>query len=167
MCDPVTIIAGTSAALSIGSTVAGHKAQKKAAKENARAAGEADRLNRADLSARAVEEQQAAQSLIEEAGRQTAEQRGLATASAAEAGVTGMSVDLLLADLDRAKGVHKTSVTKNLANVEAQLGREKQGSVAQRQSRINALTGPSLGGSALQVGAAGLDFANVLIRRNP
>jgi hypothetical protein len=138
------LIAGlASFALQGASALAGHGAQKRAARLNRASAGAAWKLNRADLQARENQAQEAA--LLDALGISQQGQAAVSTAaaSAGESGVAGNSVTALLntylADTSRATQI----VERNLGITQGELDRRQQASYQEYKDRLNAVPNPS------------------------
>jgi hypothetical protein len=164
MCDP-TVIAGAGLAVQVGGSLLSHRGQNKQSAGNEREALKALRINQYDIGARQLEERQAAAGVVEQGRRATDEAKGIARASAAEAGLGGMSVDFLLADLDRQGAEHRTSVLENLDMTMRQLQRAKAGANATAQSRINSVPGANPLATALNLSGSVLGFADLMYAR--
>lgn len=136
------LIAGA-AGIGVAGNIAKHKAQEKAAKENARLARQARRDAWRQLGLRQQQHIEASQLSMFETARSIAASQALASVSAGEAGVEGMSVDLLLGDFERVLGEAKTFEQKNLDATLFQLQQEKLAQDALMQSRIAQVPGAS------------------------
>lgn len=166
MCD-ATAIALSSLVIKAGSEVAGAIGQKKKAEQNEQESNQAFLRSVADLTARVTEERQAADERIREGQQQAAAAAATARVSAGESGVTGVSVDLLLGDIERQRGEQATSVRSNLAAFERQAKREERGLEATRVSRIRSVPKPNPFLTALRIGGAGLSFATQQLAPKP
>lgn len=155
MCNPVAIIAG---AVEVGGQVAKHFAQKKAAKENKTAAIADMRLQYSDVNARLVEEQKAGANQIVAGVEQGTAAQGTALASAAGAGVGGVSVEALLNTIEGDTADFKDSVNENLDLIARQADRDKRGIRAGTTSRINSVQSPSILGLGVRIAGAGIDL---------
>ena len=151
MCDPGTIAV---AALSIGGAILEHKAQNKAAEENKIEALKALRINERDIGARQMEEQMSFAQAATESEVQQLGVEGTTRASAASAGVEGMSVDLLLGDIGRQGANYRESLASQLQVSVDQLQRMKAGATATAQSRINQVPRANPFATALRIGGA-------------
>jgi len=159
MCEPATIIGGIALASQIAGAIGEHKAQNKAAEENKVEALKSLRLTERDISARQSEEQKSFAGAINESEGQLQEATGQARTSASEAGVSGMSVDLLLGDLDRQGADYKQSLRDQMVISIDQLQRMKSGATAQAQSRINQVPRANPFATGLRIGGAVTSFA--------
>jgi hypothetical protein len=151
------------AAVQVATTVAGQISKaKEAAALNAQSAMsreaaheaylvelQAEIARQGELRAAAVEQHIEGNQLALEAG-------ATAKVAAAEAGVAGVSVDLLLGDIERQGGKFQRATEKNLAMEMAQSERVKRGIGVQLKSRlagIQKFKGPSLFDTGLRIGA--------------
>lgn len=166
MCEPTTL-AVASFAVSAGSAVASHISQQKASKAAEKSAMQNLRLQHHDLAIRQQEEMQAVSREIQAGRRRGAEARSAAKASAAEAGVGGISVDLLLGGIERDEAEYVQSLEDNAVITLDQLQRMKLGASAGAANRIAANPQPSVFGTGLTIGGAGLDLATRLKVRKP
>lgn len=167
MCDLVTGIAAASAGIKIFGAVADHKAQNDAYAANREATLDALKIKNHELSLREVEERIAGAQQIEQGGLQVLDAKGDASASAASRGVKGLSIDLLLQDLDRQGVVYAGSVDQNTNAAVAQLDREKDAALAEARGRINSQSKANPWATGLKIGSAGLEFASTKIGNKP
>lgn len=166
MCEPTAIALG-SLIIGSASAAAQHGAQASASRANRRAAIAAMREASKDISLLQAQQTQASSRTIFEVDRQARSTAALARVSAGEAGVTGMSVEALLGDIDRKLGEFKTAEHKNLNMALKQLEREKLSGRTVAQGRIAAVPPPSPFALGLQIGAQGLSFWTGQIARKP
>lgn len=160
MCDPVSAtIAAVGTALKIGGTVAEASAQNQASNANRESATAALRLKDNELSLRELQEKIAGGQKLEQATRDTTAAAGDTTATAAANGVGGVTVDLLLKDIQAQGSRYADSVNDNTDATVSQLELEKRGAQAEAQSRINSVPRANPFMTALKIGAAGLDLA--------
>lgn len=171
ICDP-TLIAIGSLVIGVGSNLLKHKANtssvNKANAANAAAATLSMTEASKDISLLELQQGQASGRTIYEADRQARSTQALARVSAGEAGVTGVSVEALLGDIDKKLGEFKTAESKNLDMAIDQLQREKISGRTIAQSRITAThqERPSVGALGISLAATGLDFWAGQIFRN-
>lgn len=133
MCEPTTIIA-------IATAAASYYAQKKAA----------DKTEQAYKDQQAVVQKQTDEAAAQQKGdiaREAIKERSRITALAADAGVTGNSVDAMLRATDTAAGMNSAITEKNRANA-------NQTAIAQTQSQIAGINRPSAVASGLQIAGA-------------
>jgi hypothetical protein len=158
MCAPVM------AALSIASTVAGLYGQQQAAdaqkdynKQMYKNAVTANNQRNAQISQRQIQERDAATNKIMQNNIEAAKAKSTARVAASNAGVSGVSVDSLLADLSGAQGRYNSSVTENLRASNAGSDWDRVNAYNDMASTINGLKAPTMPnylGAALQIGTA-------------
>lgn len=166
MCDPVSIIGF---GLSAASTMMGAQAQQaqadyqnKLAIANARNATQAT-LNDYNQSAlRDVQEEAAAAQKVQAQVDEARALRARARVSAGESGVSGLSVDALDRSIAGDALGNITTINQNRAWTQQQSNMNKKALYTTGKSRTNEAassmrSGPSAIGTALQIGAAGLD----------
>ena len=109
-----------------------------------------------------VESQEAASMDVEKANIEIAQARAQASVSAAERGVSGPSVDLMIRDYDAIYARSVDTVNRNLRMQARQAQRAGAGSRATARNRITSAYPqyPSLVGTALQLGGSILSSAN-------
>lgn len=122
-------------------------------------AADANAINRRTLEERDSDSRELTQARIE-----TIHGQSRARASAAEGGVSGLSVDALLADYGRSYGFFRDGILTRQSNRELQSQRNIRSADARRRSRINSANSsrqaaPSILGTALRIGGVGLDAA--------
>jgi hypothetical protein len=171
MCDPFAL-----AAIATAQTVAGIiDAADQASDQNEYAALNKAAAQRAYLQElhqivqRQVQERQASTMTKREGDSKFARAEGSARASMAEAGVAGVSADLLMGDIERGLGEHRASVDKNLEFTLAQLETEKEAAgvrMMQRIAQVPHAKGPNFFTSGLRIGA-GIGSAFVRIPMPP
>lgn len=167
MCDPLTIIAGASLAISVGSEIAHSAGQNKAAKANKAAAEQSLNVDLNVLSDRKVEEQQASSLTIMQADRQARTADAMTRLSAGEAGVAGASVDALTGDIDAQLAQFKSTEKANLDLTLKQIDRQAAGASALAQSRINGVQSANPFATSLAIAGHGVDFANTIRQKKP
>lgn len=129
--------------------------------ENAEAAR---RLEVMQIDRRIEEERDGASQKLQQNSIEAAKARSRARVSSGEAGVSGLSVDALMADFSRQESVYREGVRGNLDRFTDQAQMEKRGSKAKQQSRVNGafsqmrpVSRPSFLQPAMQIGSAGID----------
>jgi hypothetical protein len=152
------ILEAAASALKIGSAIAGHSAQAKAAKANKAAANLAFQNDVLQINTRENQEQDAATQTILSADRQARSVDARARVAAGAAGVAGASVDALLADIERDKLSFGATTNRNLGLTIQQLEEQKVGAAATRDNRIASTPAPNPLLTGLQIASAGLDF---------
>lgn len=125
-----------------------------------------------DLELLQLQQQQDEDSAQEETFRNQVaarEAKARAKTAAGEAGVSGLSVDALLADFDRQEANFKNSVLENLGNRNAQRDAEKNSALTRYQSRVNSaqpVSRPNVIGTGLNIAGQGLSIAQDYQRYN-
>ena len=158
MCDPMTILAVASKGVEF--MEASQQADRDQARydQNRIAAAQARDLKIQTLNQRAIQEAEAAAEGKQQQALEALQLRERAVVAAGEAGVTGSSVDILLADYTAQKLRGQTTINRNLENVERQIELQKMGASAEAEARINSLpqgVQPSFLAAAVGAGASG------------
>ena len=94
---------------------------------------------------------------------EAAKAKGRTIASAGEAGVSGMSIAALVADIERTKLNNQNTIGRNFAAIQQQGIYDRKALEAQAQGRVNNMalpTAPSLLGTGLQMAGLGLQGYN-------
>jgi hypothetical protein len=161
MCDPIT-------ALSIASSVAGVVAQQQAAdaqeaanqrQYEAAMRARAANLNQSNL--QMSQEREAAVQKLEENNLKARGAAGAARVAAGESGVSGLSVDALLADLGNNQNRYNSSVVTNYDRSMGAIENQRQNIQASAESTINSLKTPAAPdylGTALRIGNTVYDY---------
>lgn len=150
MCNVPALMIGSAVVSGIGK-IHQHREEAREAREERQAARSALAFTLDDLEARGAEEVLASAVEARDVRRQQRAASATATASAAEAGVGGISVDLLLGDLERQRGEAVSTIEANRDSRLRQIEREKRGARFEAQSRINRARGPSLFTTGLSI----------------
>ncbi len=168
MCiDPATAVTVAGTAVKIGSEIFGADAQNDAAKANARSAREALRIGEQSLDLRTKQEVAAGSQEVQDVATQAGQAQSDVRASAAAGGVGGMTVDLLLQQIDAEKGLAtQRSEDQTAANL-AQIESERLGLRAGAQSRINAMPQANPFATGLRIGGHVTDFFDARISNKP
>lgn len=167
MCIGATAMAVAQFAISAASTVAGFVQQQNEAdaqneryRDNALAANKAAATKYASQQNRALQERKAAGQEQEKLQTQGLKARSTAEVAAGQAGVTGLSVDALLADFYGQEGRHERTLDTNYQMQADYLRGELDATQSQAESRINSVQqaeGPSFAGAAIRILGSGLD----------
>lgn len=165
MCDATTIAAGSLAINVIGG-VAEHQAQANQARQNEANALAGYRATYSDLETRKLEESQSATQEKQLIAKQSGVARGTAAASAASGGVGGLSVDLLLREIEAEAGLATDVVSQNLESTTGQLTREQEAARLRARSQVNQVPYPGVLPLTIKTASAGLEFASFLDKRN-
>lgn len=166
MCPPL-VIAGIGAATSVAGALAKKSAQDQASAANAKSAKQALLADWQQLDLREQQTQDAASMSIMAADRAARQSKAIASVSAGESGVAGNSVDALLSTFNNDASQARVTTSRNLEDQLNQLQLEKGGAKAQEQSRIDAVQPGSGLLTALQIGGAGIGFANAYNLAHP
>jgi len=160
MCEPTTILA----IASVASTVASVSAQSQAADAQS-AANQRQYENTMRARAANLNQTNLMQQQEREAGSQQLEQNNMAaraakstaTVSAGESGISGLSVDALLADLGTKQNRFNSSVVTNYDNSSMAIANQRENVDINAASQINSLKTPAMPdyfGAALRIGNA-------------
>lgn len=165
MCEPTTLMA-----LSVASTVAGVygqqqqvKAQNAYNEQQAKNAMEAYRENLAQTNLQQSQEHAAASQKINENNRAAEAAKAKALVSTDESGISGLSVDALLADLSGEQARYNESVNQNYQNASMAIDNQRKNARINASSQINQLKtpqSPDYLGAALRIGQATYDYKN-------
>lgn len=112
------------------------------------------------LSLRQEQERAAALDKKRMSNIEAAQLQGRIVASAGEAGVAGMSISNLLADVERTRLNNEGTINRNLEAINQQAGVERKALLTQAEGRINSVqqgVRPSLLATGLQIGGLALD----------
>ena len=165
MCNAVAMFA-----LNVASTVAGVEGQRQQAKaqnayndQQAKNAMEAYRANLAQTNLMQSQEHAAATQKVNENNRAAEAAKAKALVSAGESGISGLSVDTLLADLSGEQARYNESVDQNYQNASMALDNQRTNARVNAASQINSLKtpqSPDYLGAALRIGQATYDYKN-------
>lgn len=165
MCEPTAMLA-----LSVASTVAGVYGQQQQAKaqqayndQQAKNAMEAYKANLAQTNLMQSQEHAAATQKINENNRAAEAAKAKALVSAGESGISGLSVDALLANLSGEQARYNESVNQNYENASMAIDNQRTNAQVNAASQINSLKtpqSPDYLGAALRIGTAVYDYKN-------
>lgn len=165
MCDSTALFV-----LNVASTVAGVEGQRQQAKaqnayndQQAKNAMEAYRANLAQTNLMQSQEHAAATQKVNENNRAAEAAKAKALVSAGESGISGLSVDTLLADLSGEQARYNESVNQNYQNASMALDNQRTNAQVNAASQINSLKtpqSPDYLGAALRIGQATYDYKN-------
>ncbi len=165
MCDPITL-AVSSFAIGAAQTVAGYigesqqaKMQNQMVRENQKAANANLVREYADTQKRQIQEEDAASVQKQDIAREARAARATSMVAAGEAGVSGLSVDALIADVYGKEATAKDRISQNTGFTVDNLKSEMNGFKAKAQDRINSIpwaNGPSPFAAALKIGGSAL-----------
>lgn len=154
MCIPPVAIAAAAFVIDTGSKVLEHQAQKRAAEANAEEARKARANEVRDLTLRQLEEGTAASRVRRNVQRDASEAQGLAITAAAEAGVSGGSLQAILGDIEGEQGRAFQDIQDQYTATFDQLERAKAGAAATEASRIAAVPQPSTLATGIRIGGS-------------
>ena len=170
MCEPTTALL----ALSAASTVAGvygqqqqAKAQNAANEQQAKNTMEAYRANIAQTNLMQSQEHAAATQKVNENNRAASAAQAKALVSAGESGISGLSVDALLAELSGEQARYNDSVNQNYQNASMAIDNQRKNAQINASSQINQLEtpqSPDYLGAALRIGQAAYDYKNPRVK---
>lgn len=138
-------------------SIAQYSAQKQEAKQNQENAESAWAQQQNQLTKRAMQEEDALRQKQQTMNIEEAQAKASTVASAAGAGVAGLSLDNIVADVGRRASFNRQAEEENTRNTLAQIRMERKGVNSQAQSRINSVPKPSalslvagIGGAAIK-----------------
>ncbi len=163
---PAGLMAGLQIASAVGTVVAQQQAADAQAQANQRQydnimQARAANLNQTNLMQQ--QEREAAMQRIEENNLKGTAARATARVSAGEAGVSGLSVDALLADIGTRQERFNTSVGTNYDRASQAIAIQRENVDTNAASQINQLKTPAMPdyfGAALRIGQAGYNLQN-------
>jgi outer membrane PBP1 activator LpoA protein len=160
MCEPTTMAILSAASKGMEFMEAQQQARQQQIRydQNRIAAAQARDLKIQSLNQRAIQESEAAGEAKQKQAIEALEKRERGVVAAGEAGVTGSSVDILLADYTAQRLRGETTINRNLENVERQIELQKMGASAEAETRINSMpqgTQPSFLAAAISAAASG------------
>lgn len=166
MCEPTTALLVLTAA-STAAGVYGQQQQVKAQNayndQQAKNTMEAYRANLAQTNLMQSQEQAAASQKINENNRAAEAAKAKALVSAGESGISGLSVDALLADLSGEQARYNESVNQNYENASMAIDNQRKNVQINAASQINQLKTPQAPdylGAALRIGQAAYAYKN-------
>jgi len=167
----MTIMMAASLAISAATAITGvagaqqqAQAQADVQKQTAEAAVKNSINQYGTVQRRTLEERSAAAAALENNSIEAAQARSRAKVAASAAGVTGLSVNNLIADVFNQQGRRDQATRTNLGYTEAQLRDEQTSIYSQAQSAVNQgrtpIIAPGYATAALQILGDGLDAYN-------
>lgn len=164
MCDPMTAIAVASSAFQFQQQQAQASAQKEhqeaVYERNKQQAMTARNQKTQQEHLRQMQEREAAEQKMMQQGREADQARARARVSAAESGVSGNSVDQLLADFNRQENEYMTALNSNFEMSRQQSETRKEMYRNEQNSRVtnaqpSPVNEPNMLAGALRIGATG------------
>lgn len=169
MCNAISMLV-----LSAASTVASVygqqqqvKAQNASNDQQAKNTMEAYKANIAQTNLMQSQEHAAATQKINENNRAAEAAKSKALVSAGESGISGLSVDALLADLSGEQARYNESVNQNYENASMAIDNQRKNAHINASSQINQLKtpqSPDYLGAALRIGQAAYDYKNPRVK---
>ena len=166
MCEPTAAML----VLNVASTVAGVYGQQQQAKaqnayndQQAKNAMAAYRANLEQTNLMQSQEHAAATQKVNENNRAAEAAKATALVSAGESGISGLSVDALLANLSGEQARYNESVNQNYENASMAIDNQRTNAQVNAASQINSLKtpqSPDYLGAALRIGQAVYDYKN-------
>lgn len=166
MCEALTMMAA-SFAIGAVQTVTGFvgaqqqaDAQNQRVKQNQEAAQESLRREYEQAQTREIQEEEAAAVQKQDIAREARAARASTLVAAGEGGVSGLSVDNLLADVYQQESTSFDRIDQNTGFMSDNLKYEMRGLKAKAQDRINSMPwnqGPSPFAAALKIGGSALN----------
>jgi hypothetical protein len=166
MCDATAVLIGSQVVGAV-SDIAGTAGERKQAKANQSAARDALSISLEDIQARGAEETLAAAQEVRSTQRQARAAAATARVSAGEAGVGGISVDLLTQDVERQAGERNESIRQNRDLTLRQLDREARGARAEALARVRGNEPPSFLNAGIRIASRGLGAYGEHLSRSP
>ncbi|QXV74664.1 putative internal virion protein [Rhizobium phage RHEph21] len=167
MCDPLSMIGF---AIGAAQQVVSYQAEKTAAeqqnqlyRENAARANQNARDQMFQTQQRMLQEQEKGADEKADTIREAREAKATATVAAGEAGVSGLSVDALLAEFDGRAATRNDRTDQNTEWTLNQLNNEMKGIRSNAEDRINSVqraAAPSFFNTGLKIAGVGLDSYN-------
>ena len=156
--------------LNVASTVAGVYGQQQQAKaqeayndQQAKNTMEAYKANLEQTNLMQSQEHAAATQKVNENNRAAEAAKATALVSAGESGISGLSVDALLANLSGEQARYNESVNQNYQNASMAIDNQRTNAQVNAASQINSLKtpqSPDYLGAALRIGQATYDYKN-------
>lgn len=173
MCDPISLasfaVGAASQVSSFMSASQEAQTQNKLAENNRIEANRAAADQYASIQERMLQEQAASGRELETANKDAAKARATASVTSGEAGVTGISVDSLLADYNAQQGQFERTNAQNLKMTQDGLRDQLKSAKANAEGRINSVqkvAKPSLAPFAIGIAGSGLDAYTAHVKRN-
>ncbi|MGV1835233.1 virion core protein, T7 gp14 family [Rhizobium rhizogenes] len=159
MCDPVSLGVLTFAS-SAASTVAGYVAQSQEAKATRANAEQSWRDQQTQISQREMQEQDALRQKQTQQNIQEAQAIADTQVSGAAAGISGVSLDNLLQDVNRRASTNRQVEETNTDMILSQLRQQRKATTTQAVGRISAAASPSPLSLIAGLGSSGVSGYN-------
>lgn len=167
MCGPAAVIAGASAAISIGSAIAEHKAREDREEAVEKAARESFLYQIDDINFAETEVQEQRSRSIFEAERQARAALALERVSQGEAGVAGVSAQAVQEDIVRDAAEFRTATDRQTDRRLRALENRKLGARQQMENRIEGVQGGNPFLLGLRIAGAGLQAGYSIANSGP
>lgn len=154
MCEPVTIAAIASTALTVAQTASAYQGQKQQAKFAERSATVQRNANIANIRAEETMQQQDEAERVETLRREVEQKKSTARLAAADAGVTGTSVDSVLNELAGQGAEAFQNLETNYARTALATSNQLYNADSQYASTVASNPKPSGLAAALQIGGS-------------
>jgi len=173
MCDPVSLatfaIGAASQVTSFMGASAEAKTQNQLAENNRIEANRAAADQYATIQERMLQEKAAAGQQLEQANTEAAKARGTARVTSGEAGISGITVDSLIADYNAQQGKFERTNEQNLKMTQDGLRDQLKGVKSNAESRINSVqkvAKPSFLPYAIGIAGSGVDSYTAKLKRD-
>jgi hypothetical protein len=166
MCEPTTamlVLTAASTAMQVSAQQQAASAQEAANQRQYQNTMRAYAANVNQTNAEHMQQREGAMQKLEENNMQARAAASTAQVSAGESGISGMSVDALLADLGNRQQRFNSAVTTNYQNAEVAINNQRENIGIDAASQINSLKTPAMpdyAGAALRIGTAAYDYYN-------
>jgi MarR-like DNA-binding transcriptional regulator SgrR of sgrS sRNA len=166
MCDPATamlVLTAATTAMTVDQQQQQASAQEAANQRQYENSMKAMAANVNQTNAAHMQQREAAMQKLDENNMQARAAKSTAQVSAGENGISGLSVDALLADLGNRQQRFNSSVTTNYENTEQAINNQRENIGIDAASQINSLKTPAMpdyAGAALRIGTAAYDYYN-------
>ena len=164
MCEPTTILAIASVASAVGGVVAQGQAADIQAAANQRQYESTMQAYRANVNQTNLMQQQEREGSIQAVEANAIKARAAestATVAAGENGISGLSVDALLGDINAKQGRYDSSIQTNFDRAQGAIQNQRDNVYANAASTINSLqtpASPDYFGAGLKIASAGYNY---------
>lgn len=162
MCDPVTL-GITSAVIGGAQALMSYSAQNAESKATQKNATQSWRNDQQATTQRELQEQDALRQKQTQSQIEQAEASSEVAVSGAASGISGISLDNLLADVDRRAATNRQTEQTNTDMLMSQLQQQRKGINAQAESRINSAPAASPMSLIAGIGSAGISGFNTYV----
>lgn len=159
MCTPIAL-GVLSAGMGVVQSVAQFQAQRQEAASTKANAQKAWAIDQNQITQRQMQEEDALRQKQQAQNIEEAEVKAAAKVGAIEGGVSGISVDNIIADVGRQASRNRLTEETNYRNIASQLQLQRKGVSAQAESRINSAPKPSALSLVAGIGGSVIDGFN-------